>query len=159
MNAIDKIMKLHAATSIEKKDIALRDLLIRDGGKEKTVTVKIKGFASKYVPKYHNENNDGFHTMIYLDDEAKTKTGCFSNALHELANFFYQGGGVDISAPFKKINFTDDAYIEVKITHVDLDAKKSTYNFEIVGGNVEANKIEMMGQTAGSSPMLLTDGK
>lgn len=151
-NAIDKIKKLHSAMSIERKDISLKDLVSNEADKKTgTVVVDIVGFASKYVPKYHNENNAGMHTMLYLADGRKT--GGFSNALFELAQFFYKGAGQDPFAQFNKVEFTQGDFVKVGITHVKLDGGRTTYNFEIVDGMVE-HGIEKVGHVS-EKPLLI----
>lgn len=150
-NAIDKIKKLHSAMSIERKDITLQDLVSQEGNKEGIAIVEITGLASKYVPKYHNENNQGFHTMVYLKDGRKT--GGFSNALYDLARFFYDGAGMDATSTFNKVEFSSGGFIKVAISKVKLDGGKSTYNFEILDG--EVNGVERMGQVTGQAPLLI----
>lgn len=152
-NAIDKIKKLHSAMSIERKDISLKDLVSKEAEKDGTVTVEIIGFASKFVPKYHNENNQGYHTMIYLKDGRKT--GAFSNALYDFARFFYEGAGMDTTAEFNKLMLAENGFLKVKVSPVKLDGGKSTYNFEIVDGDVDTSKLERIGAIAGNTPLLL----
>lgn len=151
-NAIDKIKKLHSAMSIERKDIALKDLVANEADKKTGIAViEITGIASKYVPKYHNENNQGFHTMLYLKDGRKT--GGFSNALLELAQFFYKGAGQDPHSTFNKVEFKEGDFVKVGIAVVKLDGGRTTYNFEIIDGVVE-HGIERLGQVS-DSPLLI----
>lgn len=151
-NAIENIKKLHSAMSIERKDISLKELVAAEADKKsKVLVMNVAGFASKYVPKYHNENNQGFHTMIYLTDGRKT--GAFSNALYELAQFFYKGAGLSEHEKFNKIMFNEGGFIQIAVTVVELDSKKTTYNFEILDGNVDKG-VETMGQISGGTLLL-----
>jgi hypothetical protein len=151
-NAIDKIKKLHSAMSIERKDVSLKDLLAQEADKKTNVlTIEVTGFASKYVSKYHNENNSGMHTMVYLKDGRKT--GAFSNALFELARFFYKGAGLDEFAQFNKIELKDGGFIKLNVALVKLDGGRTTYNFEIVDGNIDAG-VEKLGQIT-NAPLLI----
>jgi hypothetical protein len=149
-NAIERIKKLHTAMSIERKDISLKDLVAKEG-KNGAVTIEIVGLASKYVPKYHNENNQGMHTMIYLKDGRKT--GAFSNALYDFARFFYEGAQMDTKAEFNKIMFTDKGFLKVNVAVVELEKGKTTYNFEIMDGLVE--NVERFGNLPGNTPLLI----
>lgn len=151
-NAIDKIKKLHSAMSIERKDVSLKDLVAQEADKKTNIAVlEITGFASKYVPKYHNETNPGVHTMLYLKDGRKT--GGFSTALLELAQFFYKGAGQDPFSQFNKVEFTEGDYIKVAVAVVKLDGGRTTYNFEILDGVVE-HGIEKVGHVS-EKPLLI----
>lgn len=146
---MDRIKKLHQAQAIERKDISLKDLVAQEG-KDGALTIKIKGFASKWVEKYASEDNKGYHTMVYLADGRKT--GAFANSLYDLASFFYKGAGLNVGELFNKIDFKD-GYIEVKVTTIELDKKKSTYNFEILDG--EIGKCDLIGSTKDNDTLLL----
>jgi hypothetical protein len=148
---LENIKKAHQARSIEKKDFSLTELFT---GKETETTLKVIGFASKLVEKYKSESNAGFHTMVYLQDGQKT--GAFSNALYEFAKFFYEGAGLDADSSFNKVEFPN-GHIEVKVSKIDLGKGKTTYNFEIVDG--EINGIARMGKLENSAPMLLEAGE
>lgn len=151
-NAIDKIKKLHSAMSIERKDINLRDLVLTEKDKKTNIlTIDVVGFASKFVAKYCNENNQGYHTMVYLKDGRKT--GAFSNALYDFAKFFYEGAGMDTTKDFNKLMLQEGGFLKIAVCVVELDAKKTTYNFEIVDGDV--SKFERIGTIAGETPLLL----
>lgn len=144
-NLIEKIKKMHSAISIEKKDYSFKDMF-----KETDVVVlDIKGLATKFVPKYAKEENAGFHTTVYLTNGEKT--GCFSGALLEFANFFYSNADMDTKADFNKITF--DGHLQVKVTKIKLDGGRFTYNFDIMGG--EVSHIERIGKVEGQA--LLTD--
>lgn len=143
---------MHAARSVEQKDLSLKDFFT---GKEKEAVLEITGLASKYVPKYHNENNPGYHTMIYLKDGRKT--GAFSNALFEFAKFFYELAGLDVDSTFNKLEFPNGV-LKVKVIKVDLDKGKTTYNFEIIEEGSELNGVARMGKIEGIKPMLLESG-
>lgn len=145
---IDRIKKMHSAVSIEKKDYSFKDLF-KDN---ESVTLEIQGLATKFVPKYAKEENAGYHTTVYLKNGEKT--GCFSGALLEFANFFYSNANMDTKADFNKITF--DGSIIVKVTKIKLDGGRSTYNFEIVDGVV--NGIERMGKLEGQAGLLLGEG-
>lgn len=128
---LDQIKRAHSARSIEAKDFSLSELFTGDVD---AVTLKVTGFASKLVDKYVSENNKGYHTMIYLLDGKKT--GAFSNALHEFAAFFYENVGLDVNDTFNKVMFPN-GHLEVLVSVVQLDKKKSTYNFEILDGEIK----------------------
>jgi len=129
---VEMLKKMHNAQMIERKDISLQDLVNQEG-KAGELTTEVVGFASKLVPKYKNDDNQGYHTTVYLKDGRIT--GAFSNALHEFANFFYEKAGLDIDQTFNKVTFPNGS-LKLKISVVKLDAKKSTYNFEIVDGEI-----------------------
>jgi hypothetical protein len=150
-NAIDKLKKMHSAVSIESKDFSLKEIF---AGKETEAVLIVTGLASKFVPKYHSDSNYGYHTMIYLIDGKKT--GAFSNALYEFAKFFYIGAQLDPNAEFNKIMFTD-GFIQVRVSKVDLGKGKTTYNFEILDGEVD--KIERIGlNNQGNNIFEITEG-
>jgi hypothetical protein len=142
---VEALKKMHSAQAIEKKDFALQDLF---DSKTKEVTIDVAGFASKFVPKYHKEDNPGFHTMIYLADGQKT--GAFASSLWYFAQFFYEKAGLNPEDKFNKLMF--DGSLKVKVTLIPLEnGSKKTYNFEIVEG--EINGVERIGQ-GGSGIML-----
>lgn len=145
---IENLKKLHSAQAVEKKDFSLADCF---DSKTKEVVLSITGLASKFVPKYKNENNPGFHTMMYLKDGQKT--GAFSTALHEFASFFYEKAGLDPEEKFNKIMFNGS--IDVKVSKIALDGGRGTYNFEIIDG--DATGAERMGQLAGGGIALLPE--
>jgi len=157
MSKIDQLKKMYSAMAIEKKDISLQDL-VNQKGKDGVIEVEIVGLASKLVPKYQNATNDGYHTMVYLKDGKKT--GGFSNALHQFANFFYEGAGLDTEAAFNRVNFNEKSFIKARISIVKftdvMDGKtvnKTTYNFELLDGDVE--KVERIAQFSGNTPLLI----
>jgi hypothetical protein len=145
-NRIDAIKKAHEARRIKQKDYSFKNLF-ENKAKEKELKVDENGaivlevvkIESKYVPKYHNENNQGYITTLTLKN-GKT-VGAFSNALHEFANFFYEGAGVNLDDTFKKVDIkgadNKPGFVKVKVTKIDLDGSKSTYEFEVIDGNVE----------------------
>jgi hypothetical protein len=150
-SVVDKLKKMHSARAIEQKDFSLKDLF--PAGTE-SVDLEVIGLASKFVPKYCNENNAGYHTMIYLKDGKKT--GAFSNALFEFARFFYEGVGLDLDSTFNKVEFANGGFLKVRVSEVPLDKKKSTYNFEIVEG--EINGFSRMGKLESQNPLLIAAG-
>ena len=91
--------------------------------------------------------------MIYLEDGRKV--GAFSNALYTFAEFFYKGAGLDPASLFNKIDFKD-GFIVCKVTKVELDGKKSTYNFEIADGEMGICELMTDGHSEGSA--LLIEG-
>lgn len=131
---VQNLKKLHDMTSVEKKDISLKDLVAAAG---KQCIISVTGFASKLVPKYTSNENRGYHTMVYTvnADGEEIKTGAFSNALYDFAGFFYKCAGLDTTADFNKIIF--DKPVDVEISVVKLDGGKTTYNFDIVGGEMQ----------------------
>lgn len=143
-NLLKQIKSVYSTQSIERKDISLKDLLNKEG-KNDSIVVNITSFTSKLVPKYKNEHCYGMHTMITISDKIKDgkkevervrKTGGFSNALFEFAKFFYNGVGLNPYDDFNKTELVGTG-IQTRISIVKLDGGKSTYNFEILDGDVE----------------------
>lgn len=151
-NAIENLKRMYSAQAIEAKDISLQDLVNKEG-KDGSIVIRINGIASKFVKKYASENNYGYHTMLYMIDGRKT--GAFSNALYDFARFLYAGAKLNTDAEFNKIEFPEDGFLEIKVTVIKLDSKKSTYNFEIVDGLVD--KVARIGGVDEKQMFLLED--
>jgi hypothetical protein len=140
---VENLKKMHDAQRIENKDFSLKHLFVLSNATINKLTkpyqqedgsaiLPVVGLASKYVRKYDNENNPGYHTTVYLKDGKKT--GAFSTALYEFAQYFYEQAGMGGDSTFKKLEF--NGCMNVKVTKVDLDGGHTTYNFEIVEGDV-----------------------
>jgi hypothetical protein len=137
---IDRIKAMHKAETIENKDYSLKQLFKNDND---VVQIEVVGLSSKRVPKYISEENDGYHTTLYLKNGEIT--GCFSGALHEFANFFYRHIGLDTTSDFNKVTF--DGFITVKITKIDLKKGRTTYNFEVIDGElrtIERSEMQLL---------------
>lgn len=147
---MDKIKKMHSAVSIEQKDYSLKEIVNKNTPE---AILEIKSLSSKFVAKYHKDGNEGYHTTIQTSDGKRT--GCFSGALLEFARFFYSNAKMDTTSDFCKITF--DGFIKVKVTYVPLDAGRSTYNFEILDGEIKG--LELMGGGDAGGNLLLTSGQ
>jgi len=153
MSAAEKLRKMYEAQSIEAKDFSLKDLFSLSASvkpyqnEDGTATLHVKGIASKFVPKYCNENNRGYHTTLYLTDGKKT--GAFSNALLQFAEFFFGAAGVELNE-YARVTF--DGEVEILISKVDLAGSKTTYNIEYVGG--EFTGLERLGGAANYAALL-----
>lgn len=155
-NAIDQLKKLHAAQSIERKDINLKDYVTINALKTGVAVMELKGFMSKYVPKYDkpDKGQRGFFTMLYLTDG--TKVGAFSEALYDFVSFFYsKAPGYSPDGRYFQFNLTGGDTILVDIQTVALDAGKSTYNFQIIGGEM-THQVEILFDPAQAGNMIGT---
>lgn len=141
MTPLEKLKKLHDMQSIKKKDISLRDLIAKEG-KAGSVVLDVIGFESKFVPKYEQPGKClGYHTTIFLSDGRTT--GCFSNALYELAGFFYKlMPGYTEGLDFYPCHFTGGDVIVIEAETVALADNKSTYNFEVTGQGELSHPVE-----------------
>lgn len=129
MNLLEKIQKLHQQQSIEQKDFSFKDLFKTTD----VIELDVKAIQTKLVEKYRTETQEGYYTMLKLTDGKKT--GCFSNGLFQFAKFFFNNCGLDSKSVHNEIEF--DGYIKVKITKIYLKDAKTTYNFEVIGGDVK----------------------
>lgn len=147
-----KLQKLYSMNGVESKDLSLKKLFDEEATKGK-LEIEVIGIGSKYVAKYDKPDTGclGFHTMLYMRDGRKT--GGFSNALHRFASFFFENLGLDPDASNNHIDLSGDDFIRVKITKVDLPDAKTTYDIEIIGGELTTEKFTIAGGTA--APFML----
>jgi len=147
---VDQMKKLYEGQAVAKKDFNLKHLFTTENKTAKkyqkddgTAELSVISIASKYVRKYDNEanGNRGFHTTLELANGEKT--GAFSSALLAFAEFFYDLAGLPVD-DYRRVEF--DKPVTVKVTKVDLSEGKTTYNFELIGGDV--TKLTRMGGAA-----------
>jgi hypothetical protein len=142
--AIEQLKRLHSAQAIERKDMGLRDYIAKFGT-DGAADLAISGMMSKFIPKYEKDatGQRGYFTMLYL--AGGMKIGAFSNALYDLATFFYSKlPGYSDDGHFFKFEFTCGDVLNVHVSTVPLDGGKSTYNFEIVDGVLEHSVSALM---------------
>ncbi len=139
-NAIANLKKAHAAQAIVKDTFSVKDYHARFHDLEtKKAKMIIVAIESKYVSKFDKRDAPagtegagclGFRTRFFLADGSTV--GAFSNGIHRFIEFFANIAGKDPEAHFLHIDF--DGSVEVEISIHVLDAKRSTYNMEITGG-------------------------
>jgi len=169
--AVENLKNLYKSQTVEKKTFSLKDAFtvgnkaakkyVQDDG---SLLFPVIGLASKFVPKYCNANNAGYHTMMYLD--GGINTGGFSTALYNFSQTLYQAAKV----PYNEyVSVTWDKPILVRVTieafdkEVEKEGKtvmepRTTYHFEIVSGEAENFKwmtsVEQYGTLIASASAL-----
>jgi hypothetical protein len=150
---VEMLKKQHDARRIVNKDFSIKNLFeisskeINKKTKpyqqeDGTAIIPVIGIASKYVPKYDNGSNPGYHTTLYLKDGIIT--GAFSTAAHDLANFFFAAAGLDTEAEFNQLMFASGNVVNVRVSKIEFSGTnekgeteaRKTYNFEILDGEI-----------------------
>jgi hypothetical protein len=137
MSAISNLKKAHQAQSITADTYSLQEYHAKFADKEKIARMNVVGIESKYVPKYDKRNapetvdgagNMGFRTRFILADGETI--GNMSNAAHDLFAFFADKMGYTGEERFVHLDITGNVLIDVSV--LKLDAKRFTYNFELI---------------------------
>ena len=149
---VQMLKKRYEQTTVIKKDFTAKELFsnkkeVKEYQQEDgSVVLSLKAISTKFVPKYKKDENEGIHTTLYLTDGKIT--GCFSGSFLAFARFLFQSAGMDTNGDFSKIDFVDGC-LRVKITKIDLIEGRTTYNIEILDGNID--KVEKLDSVGGIS--------
>lgn len=157
-NPLANLRKAHQAQSIANDSHTLQNWVAQNG----ETPMMLKAIEVKYLPQYDASNpqakagvsGNGYRTrFITADGES---IGTFSGAAYTFFQFIAGIMGIDQSAAYQHIDV--NGVIPVKVSKVQLDGGKSTYNFEILEEGGELNGFEQYVPTI-NNIMALPEGQ
>lgn len=155
-NAISALKKAHQAQAITKDTHTLKEFYYKFEQNKKAV-MDIVAIEAKYIAKFDKRNaaegtegagSLGMRTRFYLKDG--TTVGSFSNGSFRFFEFLASLLGYQNVSEQNFLHLDVTGNIKVEITIEQLDAKRSTYNFEVLEEGSEFNGLSDYLPTVGN---------
>lgn len=139
---MDKLKKRYETLAITNDDFNMPTFIAQNLDKKKGYALmKLIGIETKYVrsKKLVSQGGEAFRTRFLLADG--TSVGTFSGGADRFFRTLAAVCGIHSYGEFAHLDFKPESgegagYIDVAVSVVELSSTESTYNFELLDGNI-----------------------